>query len=133
MRLMSAIKMKEITLIEKLEEFYTSPARHSRTKSRLKFLVTSRPSQDIELAFFNLTKRMSTIRLAGEKESETISQEINLVIQAKIEQIGEELRLDKTIQSSLEKRLSGIRQRTYLWLKVIWDEVRNSPGKTEKK
>jgi Ankyrin repeats (3 copies) len=120
-------------LIEKLEQFYTASAKHPRTESRLKFLVTSRPYQQIELRFFKLIKCVPTIRLAGEEESKTISQEINVVIKVMVEQIGEELGLNETIQLSLEKRLSGIPQRTYLWLRVIWDEVRNALGKTENK
>ena len=120
-------------LIRKLEEFYQAPARHSRTGPSLKFLVTSRPYRQIELRFFTLTKCVPTIRLAGEEESDAISGEINVVIKAKVQQIGEELGLSETVQSCLEKRLSEISHRTYLWLRLIWDELRNALSKTEKK
>jgi hypothetical protein len=120
-------------LIRKLEEFYKASAGHSRTGPSLKFLVTSRPYQQIELRFFTLTKCIPTIRLAGEEELDAISGEINIVIKAKVQQIGEELGLSETVQSSLEKRLSEISHRTYLWLRLIWDELRNALSKTEKK
>ena len=120
-------------LIRKLEEFYKASAKHSRTGPSLKFLVTSRPYQQIELRFFPLTKCVPTIRLAGEEESDAISGEINVVIKAKVQQIGEELGLSETVQSSLEKRLSEISHRTYLWLRLIWDELCKALSKTEKK
>jgi ankyrin repeat protein len=120
-------------LIRKLEEFYKASTGHSRTGPSLKFLVTSRPYRQIELRFFTLMKCVPTIRLAGEEELDAISGEINIVIKAKVQQIGEELGLSETVQSSLEKRLSEISHRTYLWLRLIWDELRNALSKTEKK
>jgi ankyrin repeat protein len=120
-------------LIRKLEEFYKASAGHSRTGPSLKFLVTSRPYRQIELRFFTLTKCVPTIRLAGEEELDAISGEINIAIKAKVQQIGEELGLSETVQSSLEKRLSEISHRTYLWLRLIWDELRNALSGTERK
>jgi ankyrin repeat protein len=126
-------KIDRDKLIKQLEEFYTASVSHSREGSSLKFLVTSRPYPEIEARFFKLTKRIPTIRLAGEDESDAISKEINVVIKAKIKEIGEELGLSETTQASLEKRLLIIPHRTYLWLRLIWDELANALSKTEKK
>ena len=77
-------------VIAKLKDFYRSaPAFGGRaTETTLKFLVTSRPYQDIHLAFDELTYDFPLIRLAGEEESEAISKEIGTVITAEIEKIG---------------------------------------------
>ena len=105
----------------------------SITGSRLKFFVTSRPYQEIERRFSKLSKCIPKIRVAGEKESKAISREINMVIKAKVKRIGEDLDLSKTVQSSLQNRLSEIPHRTYLWLKLVEAQIRESAGETETK
>jgi hypothetical protein len=60
-------------LIAHLEDFYNDSVPRSDQGSRLKFFVTSRPYPDIEDKFSTLTQSFSTIRLAGEDESEKIS------------------------------------------------------------
>jgi ankyrin repeat protein len=120
-------------LLGKMEEYFLPARAGSKPGSSMKFFVTSRPYHQIERLFSNLANCVPSIRLAGEKESDLISQEINLVIKAKVRQIKEELRLSEEIQASLETRLSEIPHRTYLWLKLILDEIRGTLGKTEKK
>lgn len=112
-------------LIGRLEALYTGPAIHSGRGSRLKFLITSRPYRHIEIQFSKLAKEVPTIRLAGEEESDAISHEIGIVIRAKVEEIGEQQELDKSVQSSLEQKLVETPNRTYLWLKLIWEEISN--------
>lgn len=57
------------------------------TKFQFKFLVTSRPYQDIELEFRNVPEPQ-TIRLAGEESNADISEEINLVIKHEVATAG---------------------------------------------
>lgn len=113
-------------LIAQLEQFYRASLGQVKPETRLKFLVTSRPYFEIECRFRSLTSRVPTIRLAGEDESKRISHEIGIFIESKIKQLGEELGLSEQVQSSLQKRLSQVPQRTYLWLRLIFEEIENA-------
>lgn len=117
-------------LIIYLERFYIDGPKQG---SKLKFLVTSRPYNEIELRFFNLTRKIPTIRLAGEEESEKISHEIGIVMKSKIKEIATTLELNEDVESSLHYRLQQIPNRTYLWLHLVLEEVSNSLGRTAKK
>lgn len=120
-------------LIVQLERFYSTALGKLKLESKLKFLVTSRPYDEIERRFRILTRQVPTIRLAGEEESEKISREIGAVMEAKVKEIAEELDLDEDVQSSLHDRLCEIPNRTYLWLHLILDEIKNALGQTKKK
>src|SRR5262249_46254453 len=119
-------------IIDALSAFYKQSTSR-RSSSQLKFLVTSRPYYDIERRFANLIRNFPTIRLQGEKESETISHEINIVIKSKVSELGKELELDNSEQSTLEDELLGMMHRTYLWLKLIVEVIRDEIGFTKKK
>ncbi|PSN58669.1 hypothetical protein BS50DRAFT_510002, partial [Corynespora cassiicola Philippines] len=113
------------------DRFLTKPIR----ESSLKFLVTSRPYNDIEYEFSGLTENVPTIRLAGEDESERISEEIGIVIDAEVKEIAGGCKLNDRLRSALHTRLCEIPNRTYLWLYLTLDEVSSkiSKGKTEKR
>ncbi|MCJ1371085.1 hypothetical protein MMC20_002300 [Loxospora ochrophaea] len=114
-------------LISALSQFYDGFARDDGTKkSWLSFLVTSRPYYHIERRFRSLTSNFPTIRLAGEVETESISKEIDLVIKARVQEIGVNLDLNSTARVSLEEELLKSEHRTYLWLHLVLDVVENS-------
>ncbi|KAL8688257.1 MAG: hypothetical protein Q9218_005787 [Villophora microphyllina] len=92
-------------------------------KPILKFLVTSRPEIDIIRDFKALISKHSEIRLRGEEESEQISEEIDLVIRYKIEELGKRLDLSESDKSTLQENLSRIPHRTYLWLYLMFDDL----------
>ena len=94
----------------------------------VKFLVTSRPEINIIRDFDDLTE----VRLRGEEESEQISQEIDLVIDKRIQDIGKRLRLGLFQQSSLRNNLTSITQRTYLWLHLTFDAIEKKLMLTKK-
>lgn len=89
-------------------------------RGQLEFFVTSRPYIDIETRFQD-----STIRLAGEDETESIQQEIDLVIKARIPQIARQLRLNPQMQELLLNRLLETENRTYLWLRLVLEDISN--------
>jgi hypothetical protein len=120
---------KEIIIA--LNDFYNNVS--DRTTSKLKFLVTSRPYLDIERQFKDLTGNIPTIRLRGEQESEEISKEINYVIKWSVPKLGSELNLNDEEQSTLQEELLGMTHRTYLWLNLILDVIRNEIGPTKKR
>ncbi|KAH0539023.1 hypothetical protein FGG08_004417 [Glutinoglossum americanum] len=119
-------------LISILDQFYRS-ATSNQKGARLKFLVTSRPYYDIERNFRRLTLHIPTIRLAGEEETESISREIDLVIKARVQEIGSDLGLDDSVRTSLERELLKITHRTYLWLKLILEVIHRRLDVTEKR
>jgi hypothetical protein len=121
-------------LISHLEDFYRRSGNTSQRGCKLKFLVTSRPYSEIELKFSPLIRSVPNIRLAGEDESEKISNEIGYVIQAKVKEIAETCKLTDLLRSSLHKRLCEVPNRTYLWLHLTLEEVSSKirKGKTKK-
>jgi len=120
-------------LITRLETFYKHSVPRSDRESKLKFLVTSRPYSEIEREFSSLTRDVPTIRLAGENESESISQEIALVIEAKVWDIAAEKDLSDNVRLALQHALCDVSNRTYLWLYLTLDEIKKARGKTKKK
>lgn len=108
-----------VNLVDKLNQLYQHTT-ESGKKSTLKFLITSRPYRTIESDF-----DPSTIRLAGEEESESIRREIDLVIKDKVPTIASKLRVKNQawFQPYLEQKLTSIPHRTYLWLHLILEVI----------
>jgi hypothetical protein len=117
-------------IITALNNFYNVS---EKTPSKLKFLVTSRSYLDIERQFKELTGNIPTVRLRGEQESEEISNEINHVIKWSVPKLGFELSLNDEEQSTLQEELLRMTHRTYLWLNLILDVIRNDIGPTKKR
>ncbi|KAH7113686.1 hypothetical protein B0J13DRAFT_242659 [Dactylonectria estremocensis] len=84
---------------------------------KLKYLLTCRPYYQIVSKFRRLLDAFPNIRIPGEEESETISQEVNHVITRRINQLC----LSPQIKSHLEKRLQETTHRTYLWVYLVFD------------
>ncbi|CAI7663419.1 unnamed protein product [Penicillium glandicola] len=120
-------------LIQHLEQFYTTPRKEPHVGPKLKFLVTSRPYGNIERGFSQLTNRYPTIRLAADDESQAISEEINVVMQARVDEIAEKRHLSDEIRTALKHRFSEIPNRTYLWLHLTLDVIEGSLGLTKTK
>ncbi|KAI4122622.1 MAG: hypothetical protein LQ338_005716, partial [Usnochroma carphineum] len=113
------------TLVEALESLCV----HQQTlfsTSRLKFLVTSRPYYYIRRSFDELRRVFHNIELAGSDESAKIKEEIDVVIRHRVAKLGQENRLAKKVTDHLEKRLLETENRTYLWLRLLWEIVRKS-------
>ncbi|RYC78851.1 hypothetical protein BFJ63_vAg18276 [Fusarium oxysporum f. sp. narcissi] len=86
--------------------------------SKLKYLLTCRPYNQIVSKFRGLLEVFRNIHIPGEDESETISQEVNHVITRRVNQL---LQLSPQIKSHLEKRLQKTTHRTYLWVYLVFD------------
>ncbi|TLD17323.1 uncharacterized protein PgNI_01055, partial [Pyricularia grisea] len=89
---------------------------HKARPKSLKILLTSRPYQGTIQHIQKLENSFPNIRIKGEDDSETISEEINAVIEHRVNQIHN---LDTTLKKHLEERLKGIKHRTYLWLYLV--------------
>jgi len=103
-----------------LNQLYQHTTDNGLEKSALKFLVTSRSYETIENIF-----DPSTIRLAGEEESDAIRQEIDLIIKDKVLTIALKLRVKDQpwFESFLEQKLTSMPHRTYLWLHLITEVI----------
>ena len=113
-------------LIDAFNRFYHSKNKSSMKGSLMKILVTSRPYHNIEFRFCELMEDLPTIRLAGEEESEQISHEIDCVIEDRVEKIGQSFKLRDEIKLHLRERLLNVSQRTYLWLKLVLEEIESA-------
>ncbi|KAG9654291.1 purine and uridine phosphorylase, partial [Aureobasidium melanogenum] len=114
-------------LIAKLARFHNSAAvsQHPR-QSWLKFIVTSRPYDDIQRGFQDIPPSLPAIRLRGEEENDQIRVEINRVINLRVLQLANELGLRETTSSRLEQTLLAMEHRTYLWLHLAIDDIRTT-------
>ncbi|TGJ83961.1 hypothetical protein E0Z10_g4814 [Xylaria hypoxylon] len=88
---------------------------------KLKYLLTSRPYEQIVSKFQRLIDTFPYVRIPGEEESETISQEVNHVIKYRVEKLAKEKRLSDKVKGRLTERLLGIPHRTYLWVYLVFD------------
>ncbi|KAJ5372585.1 hypothetical protein N7517_004591 [Penicillium concentricum] len=123
-------KQSRLQLIKKLEEFYSQPHGSSALSSKLSFLITSRPYADIERDF----KGFSTaeyLHFDGDKESPAIRWEIDLVIDEHVSQIAGNFTLDD--QQEISKRIKSMENRTYLWLHVIFETIKEDPSRHGKR
>lgn len=75
-------------LVDKLNEFYCQPKRPSNPLSKLKFLITSRPYDDLERSFKGFAGTTAYLPFDGDEKSAQISKEINIVIDAKLDEIA---------------------------------------------
>jgi ankyrin repeat protein len=117
-------------LIGHLKRFHNSST--SAKKFSLKFLVTSRPYVNIKDQWHGITSGIPTIWLAGETMNEDISKEINHVIDAQILEISDKKGLSQDLQESLKMKLKGTNNRTYLWLYLVLEQIRDSLKHTPK-
>ena len=101
-------------------------------KTAMKFLVTSRPYSYIGTYFNGEIEDMTSISLKGEEESENISREIDLVIRHEVPKLAKarEPPLTLQVQDNLIERLTTISHRTYLWLHLILEEIREGLSST---
>ncbi|KAK8054583.1 hypothetical protein PG994_009650 [Apiospora phragmitis] len=90
--------------------------------STLNFLVTSRPYLNIGREFQDLKDSQPTIHLRGEnpEEVDRIAQEIILVIERRIEELGKRHQLPMDEMQILHDEITAINHRTYLWVHLIF-------------
>ena len=106
-------------LLDELVDLY-SDARNAGV--RLKFIVTSRPYNEIGVELHRLSAHVNFVHFAGDDESETIKNEVNLVIEHRIPLILPGL--DDQSQAEIIDHLNGMQHRTYLWLHLVLDVIK---------
>jgi ankyrin repeat protein len=112
-------------LIQKLKEF-NCQSYLSMQGTWLKFLVTSRPYEDIQHRFQEITDSFPHLHLKGEEENDQIHKEIDLVVKIRVRELAKAARLSSNIQQRLEQQLLRMEHRTYLWLHLAMDDIQNT-------
>ena len=110
-------------LIGKLNQFYCRPR---NSPSKLKFLITSRPYDDIEASFKGFPDTNAYLHFDGDGKSSQISKEINLVIDAKVNEIARNF--EENDRKRISDQLKSIEHRTYLWLHLTFEIIKESPS-----
>jgi ankyrin repeat protein len=100
--------------------------------SRLRFIMTSRPYEQIVAKFHGLFESFPRIHIPGEEESEAISQEVNHVIKYRVERMAKEMQLTDKVKKDLADCLEKIEHRTYLWVYLVFDNIKTGFKKTKK-
>ncbi|KAJ5549391.1 hypothetical protein N7513_006625 [Penicillium frequentans] len=108
-------------IIETLHDFYSSD--QALWGSKLKFLITSRPLQNLQDRFDGLSTTEKYLQLDGESKSEQIRHEIDLVIDEKVGSITKGF--TESDRGKIKNRLKGMQSRTYLWLHLIFKIIHN--------
>ena len=111
-------------LVQKLVSYFADTDSLSSSSLRLKFLITSRPYEDLELGFQSISGTDAFIRFDGDEQSEKIGQEIHLVIDAKVPQIARSFSAED--RKSISDRLKKQDNRTYLWLHLTMNIIERS-------
>ncbi|KEF54871.1 uncharacterized protein A1O9_09314 [Exophiala aquamarina CBS 119918] len=98
-------------LISYLIDFFKriSTESHDELDDRLKFLVTSRPYDDIHLGFNSFPSNSPVTQLRGVDETDKISAEINLVIKAEVTRLAEHLKLKPHTKLQIRDELLKMR------------------------
>lgn len=111
-------------LIAKLSDFYLQD---DKCKShRLKVLITSRPYDDIEALMRQFSQHAAYVRLDGGDKTDQISEEINLVIDAKVDEFARSFEADD--RQKIANHLKQMGTRTYLTLHLIINIIEQSPS-----
>ncbi|THW82102.1 hypothetical protein D6D17_09502, partial [Aureobasidium pullulans] len=113
-------------LIAKLARFHKDAASQGPRQSWLKFIVTSRPYDDIQRGFDQIPPSLPAIRLRGEQQNDQIRAEINRVINVRVSHLATELGLRESTSSRLKQSLLAMEHRTYLWLHLAIEDVRTT-------
>lgn len=107
-------------LLPKICSFYNT---HPSTTA-LKSLLTSRPLERIEYEFHELSQIIPEIRLAGEEDTDQIRSEIDLVIGNEIGKLQQKWPNNQEAIDALRDEFAKVENRTYLWLTLIFDLIR---------
>ena len=108
--------------LNELIDFYSKGEVRCDTNIRLKFLITSRPYQRIHSGLEQLSNTISYIHFDVDNNYDSISQDINQVIDYRLPRIlGSEV--DHDGQKQIANHLKATKNRTYLWLSLIFDVI----------
>jgi hypothetical protein len=109
-----------------MQHLKTQVRNSESSNAKLKLFMTSRPYEHVVSELHSLSEAFPRIRIPGEVESETISQEVNCVIRYRVDQFAKEKRLSDEIKACLGDWLLKVEHRTYLWVYLVFDYLKDS-------
>ncbi|KAJ5987698.1 hypothetical protein N7481_002908 [Penicillium waksmanii] len=112
-------------LIQKLWSFHRL-SRPLTQDTWLRFLVTSRPYDDIQNSFRAITDTFPHLHIEGEKQNDQIHQEIDLVVKIRVKELAGRVKLSRDTEQRLEQQLLQMEHRTYLWLHLAMDDIQST-------
>ncbi|KAJ2987980.1 hypothetical protein NUW58_g4217 [Xylaria curta] len=101
--------------------------------SKLKYLLTSRPYDQIVSEFRAFLAAFPYVRIPGEEESDAISAEVNRVIKYRVEILSKKKGLSDNVKGHLAQKLLEIEHRTYLWVYLVFDYLEKESFKKTSK
>ncbi|RFU80453.1 ankyrin repeat [Trichoderma arundinaceum] len=113
-------KERRKELIGMLQRLY-SQGSVSLIPSKLKFLITSRPYEDLEGSFNKFSPAAAYLHFDGDGKSGQIGKEINLVIDVKVKHIAGSFSDED--RDKISQSLKRMENRTYLWLHLTLDII----------
>lgn len=119
-------------LLRFIKRFYSSSYQNTARQGNLKFILTSRPYADIENNIKSPNENTHIIRLSGAAETETVKEEINIVIKDRIASLSERLGLQEESKERIEKKMLSMHNRTYLWVQLVTEELEYNISRGEK-
>ncbi|KAJ9483962.1 hypothetical protein VN97_g9429 [Penicillium thymicola] len=108
-----------------LKNIYSNPKLSSST-SKLKFLLTSRPYDSLETSFHDFPDTTSFLHFDGDDKSVEINNDIDLVIDAKLQKVARNFR--ESDRQMISNQIKDMKNRTYLWLHLTFDIIEQSPS-----
>ncbi|KAF2818280.1 purine and uridine phosphorylase [Ophiobolus disseminans] len=113
-------------LMRNLEAHFRS---NQSSCSHWKCLITSRPYEQIVSKFRGLLADFPRIHIPGEESSETISHEINRVIEYKVDRLTRVKELSEQVRNHIANQFLKIPHRTYLWVYLVFDNLESEDFK----
>ncbi|KOS36602.1 hypothetical protein ACN38_g12637, partial [Penicillium nordicum] len=108
-----------------LKNSYSNPKLSSST-SKLKFLLTSRPYDSLETSFHDFPDTTSFLHFDGDDKSVEINNDIDLVIDAKLQKVARNF--GESDRQMISNQIKEMKNRTYLWLHLTFDIIEQSPS-----
>lgn len=99
----------------------------------MKYLLTSRPYKQIISKFWSLLDTFPRICIPGEDELESISQEVNYVIEYRVERLAKEKALLDKVKGHLTNLLLKIPHCIYLWVYLVFNYLKREDFKKTSK
>lgn len=116
-------------LIDNLKEFYDCDG-YRKLPVKLKFIITSRPYDDLEM-HFEAFATTAYLRFDGDEKSSEIGREIDLVIDDQVKKIA--AKFSEHDRRAIANHLKGMENRTYLWLYLIFDTIKEKFSRYRKR
>ncbi|KPM38335.1 hypothetical protein AK830_g8228 [Neonectria ditissima] len=95
----------------------------NQVESKVKYLVTTRPYDQIMSQLQRLMGTSSTVHIPGDENSDAISEEVNHVIRERVKNLADMIHLNSQTADHLAQKLLEMKHRTYLWVYLIFDDL----------